>query len=64
MGLFSNKSKMDKFVEKKTREMKNNAISKGGRCSNCRYYSSNRGVCTYGNGHVTSPNNVCEWWKI
>lgn len=65
MGLFSSKSKkIDKILEKHAQKLKNQAKAEGGSCRNCRYYDSYRGVCINGKGHVTNPNNLCEFWEI
>lgn len=71
MGFFKD-LKFNQIVNKANADFTRKAANAGGRCSNCRYYDSSRGVCrgpvnAYGQrlqGHTTSPGSVCANWKI
>ncbi|MBR4363227.1 MAG: hypothetical protein IKP42_10950 [Ruminococcus sp.] len=71
MGFFKD-LKINQIVNKANADLTRKASSQGGRCSNCRYYDSSRGVCVgpvnaFGqrlSGHITSPGSVCAHWEI
>ncbi len=65
MGLFSNNNKKaQKVINKWENQLTKEKKSQGGSCKTCQHYSSYRGVCTLGSGHITSPNSICPYWKI
>ena len=71
MGFFKDR-KIENIINKANADATRRASSAGGRCSNCRYYDSSRGVCigpvnAFGqrlSGHSTSPSSVCQHWAV
>lgn len=71
MGFFKDR-KINNIINKANAAATRQASRAGGKCFNCRYYDSSRGVCVgpinaFGQrlpGHTTSPNNVCQHWVI